>query len=91
MSDQVMRLCHTCRYWRTDLADFGGFQGRAPREIDAAGWGSCLCARFEKGYYEGWKELEFLGLDQVVIESDEGWGFVTGPDFGCVHWKAKTR
>jgi hypothetical protein len=24
-------------------------------------------------------------------EDDEGWGFVTGPEFGCVHFTAKDR
>ena len=25
----------------------------------------------------------------VLVEDDEGWGFFTGPDFGCIHWKGK--
>lgn len=26
--------------------------------------------------------------DSAVIETYEGWGVLTGPDFGCVHWQA---
>jgi hypothetical protein len=28
-------------------------------------------------------------LDRIVVEDDESWGIFTGPEFGCIHHKAK--
>jgi hypothetical protein len=30
--------------------------------------------------------LEFS--DAAVVEAYKGWGMLTGPDFGCIHWEA---
>lgn len=27
--------------------------------------------------------------DQVLIEDDEGWGMIPGPEFGCIHHEEK--
>lgn len=32
--------------------------------------------------------IKYSGGAEVVIEADEGWGWMIGPDFGCVHWEA---
>jgi hypothetical protein len=91
MTDSGIGRCRTCRYWSTAVTDFGGFQERPPEFVDKTGFGSCLCVRFVKGFYYGWNELGFDSLDRVVIESDQGWGFLTGAEFGCVHWKARVE
>jgi hypothetical protein len=31
-----------------------------------------------------------LPVDAVNIEDDEGWGWVTRPEFGCVHFTPAT-
>jgi hypothetical protein len=36
------------------------------------------------GYY-GVKSAK----DGMLVEDDEGWGFVPGPEFGCIHCKEK--
>ena len=35
------------------------------------------------GYYQKAKDTEPNGL---LIEGDEGWGWYTGPEFGCVNF-----
>jgi hypothetical protein len=34
----------------------------------------------------GGKEAAAHLVDEVLVENDEGWGFLTGPEFGCVHF-----
>jgi hypothetical protein len=29
-----------------------------------------------------------LTASDIAVEDDEGWSLFTGPDFGCIHWKA---
>lgn len=44
----------------------------------------CLCPMFLYGY----SDLE-CPPSGACIEDDEGWAIETGPDFGCVHGKAR--
>lgn len=47
-------------------------------------FGSCMNEKFVKDYaYRD--DQNTLATDAVVVEIDEGWGFQTGPDFGCIH------
>lgn len=46
--------------------------------------GNCSCPKFRLGYH-----ILDLQPDEVQVEDDEGWGFMTGPLFGCVHGEAK--
>lgn len=41
--------------------------------------GSGDCARWRRGYGE-----RDLAPSDVVVEDDEGWAMITGPEFGCV-------
>ncbi len=43
----------------------------------------CLCPKVDIGYHG---TPETAGNDGVLIEGDEGWGWFTGPEFGCVHF-----
>lgn len=63
--------CDGCRFW-TQQHD-----GAYPL-------GACDCPKFIRGY--GDFDLAII-LDGVRVEDDEGWGFYTGPKFGCVHWE----
>lgn len=38
------------------------------------------CKRWEVGY----SGAAVLPLNEVIVENDEGWGAMMGPDFGCV-------
>jgi len=44
----------------------------------------CQCPKMIYGYY-GVKSAK----DGMLVEDDEGWGFVPGPEFGCIHCKEK--
>lgn len=76
-----------------------------PRCVNCAYWGclhpehaleaftlenlrSCGCPAFRLGYH--YRDRDFLSnSDEVHVENDEGWGFTTGPLFGCVHFARK--
>lgn len=45
---------------------------------------ACSQPKFRVGYQFADAEVP---SDGMRVENDEGWGFVTGPDFGCVHWE----
>ena len=60
------------------------------------------CAHWEGQEYEGMKTCDhdsvsigYYGTPQdvgpagLLIEGDEGWGWYTGPEFGCIHFKQK--
>jgi hypothetical protein len=51
------------------------------------GYAQCRSAAFLRS----WGDLDVVPSDGVVYETDEGWGFYTGPDFGCVHFKDAGR
>ena len=72
-----MITCKDCKYWNIAM-------GESVRITTAkrAGLGYCVCEHFRFGY--NYDPHEFLSND-VWVENDEGWGFYTGPDFGCIH------
>lgn len=47
---------------------------------------SCSCPKFIYGY---WVKHDDILDDGAAIEDDEGWGMVTGPAFGCIHWMVR--
>ena len=42
------------------------------------------CSRWAKGYGD-----DPLADNEVIVEDDEGWGAVMGPQFGCVLWQGR--
>jgi hypothetical protein len=47
------------------------------------------CARWLTGYRTADKDV---GDNEVLVEDDEGWAAVMGPDFGCVlHEEAEAK
>lgn len=70
-----MNTCDGCKHWIQ------------PTGSDNSPLGSCESPKFIKGYH--YEDVEALP-DGVRVENDEGWGFVTAPKFGCVHWEAKS-
>jgi hypothetical protein len=44
----------------------------------------CICDKIRSDY-----DIPELGRDEAQVEADEGWGIMTGPDFGCIHGAKK--
>lgn len=62
--------CRTCRFYTPhDAAD--SRMCTAPRVL----------YRFKLSYAEISEEIRTYGL---IVEDDEGWGMIPGPEFGCV-------
>ena len=91
----MMNTCDGCKHWRApdstleNWAIQHGERLRILRPYDALG--ACdhpklTAPVMQKGYGV---ELSTIYPDGLVAENDEGWGFVTAPKFGCVHWEAK--
>jgi hypothetical protein len=52
---------------------------------NAADAGSCSSPKIIYGYDN---KGSVPTPDSARIENDEGWGMITGPDFGCIHASA---
>lgn len=50
-------------------------------EADGSPAGFGHCSRWHEGY--GIAESD-MATNEALVENDEGWGNVVGPDFGCV-------
>ena len=46
------------------------------------------CTRWHAGYGV---EMSEVAANEVLVENDEGWGALMGPDFGCVLHEPKPR
>ncbi len=44
---------------------------------------TCISEKWTSGYGTE------CPIDGVLVEDDEGWGFETGPNFGCIHFESK--
>lgn len=71
--NRIMK-CKDCAYWSQTT------NLRALPNIV----GDCSNQKFVTGY-----SMKLKSSDEVLIENDEGWGFFTGPDFGCIHFEKK--
>jgi hypothetical protein len=67
-----MNTCKTCTYWGNN---------RSYATDDGSRLKSCSNKKLVYGYAES---LDDVPDDGAAIEDDEGWGVLTGPDFGCV-------
>ena len=69
--------CVNCAYWGCSHPE---------HSLEAFTCGkhrSCGCPEFRLGYHY---RDNSLADDSAHVENDEGWGFTTGPLFGCVHF-----
>lgn len=49
------------------------------------------CSRWNVGYGAYYPPYdEPMALNEVLVENDEGWGMVVGPQFGCVLYEPKS-
>ena len=70
-------LCKDCKFFSRD--------GWAIKDsAKERGFGQCTRWRFGYGH-----EIETCLIDELIIEDDEGWGAIIGPEFGCVLFKEK--
>lgn len=49
---------------------------------------TCHHPKFKFGYY-GIESVNDIDADGLAIEDDEGWGWIVGPEFGCVHFEQR--
>jgi hypothetical protein len=64
--------CATCRHWSRDNL-----------LRDQEHGGRCQSGKLSEDYFI----LTKRPADALVYDYQEGGGFWTGPEFGCVHWR----
>lgn len=69
--------CETCQYWGARRPAFNMTMLR-----------TCGCPALVHGYHIP-EVLVDPRDDLAVIEDWEGWGLLTGPQFGCLHWQVR--
>lgn len=74
----MSKTCDRCKFW--------GYLSRYGHLIDGP-LGRCNSPKFILGYSH--VDDQEAMPDGVRVEDDEGWGFVTAPKFGCIHWAEK--
>ena len=77
-AEEARQWCRSCRHWGNSRNGLSDNDQRLR---------SCDCPKLEYGYH---RELDVVPNDGAAIEDDEGWGMLTGPDFGCIHWEVKS-
>jgi hypothetical protein len=73
--------CKDCKFWQDDSDD-----GYAPivKEFEMR-----TCSNIER-FYTGYNcNPKDIGDSGAWIEGDEGWGWMTGGNFGCVHFTVR--
>lgn len=80
----MSKHCRDCKFWsKPDLTEFP-YRMRFGDRTDLG-----ACSRLLNGYHsETWPEDL---SKEILIETDESWGAVMGPDFGCTLWETKTE
>lgn len=79
MSEAPEKTCDGCKHWHKEMARNGD-----PRRHGQ-------CHRWHGGDGSGGyaTSLDDVADNEVIVETDEGWGAMMGPKFGCVLWEAK--
>jgi hypothetical protein len=68
--------CKNCKHWGNELGDNGRLKMcDSPKHIYAKN--AC------------WNDMNRTPDDGALIEYDEGWGMLAGPEFGCVNFEVK--
>lgn len=65
--------CRTCRFWKPP---------NEPWASATTNQRTCASPKVLKGY-----GMTGPPKDGMVVENDEGWALLTGPDFGCVNYE----
>ncbi len=72
--------CKTCRWYVPCKPD--DFTVRKGTHPDPEVLMTCISQKIQKSY-----GVLMPDDDGIVVENDEGWGILVGPDFGCVNWE----
>lgn len=72
LKNDFMNTCKNCKHFK--------YQNSEYEEKGVSG--TCNCEKFIMGYHN-----PPIQSDEVLVEDDEGWGFIVGEDFGCIHFK----
>lgn len=75
-------VCANCKHYAAVVAE----DRRASSE--EAEHGDCSSPRFFRNYHAAFGG-DGIPSNGVQVESNVGWGFVVGPDFGCIHFEHK--
>jgi len=70
-----MNTCKNCQHWTQPKTTAGDY-------IRPLGWRECWAPSISQGY----SQCRDMPSSGAMVECDEGWGMMTGPDFGCVHF-----
>ena len=76
--------CKDCKHFTKN----DELSGNCDNDKFVTGYGNKFCdygANREKGYFNS-----MIEPDGVMLEDDEGWGFIVGKDFGCIHFEKIT-
>jgi hypothetical protein len=68
-----MNKCKGCKWWVESS------------ECDDGRLKTCENPKNNYGYGIPLKDIKD---DEILIESDEGWAWLTGPEYGCINWEA---
>jgi hypothetical protein len=79
--ENMNKTCLNCKCWDEEWT-------KNYYEFGNKGFGKCDSKYFYLGYCREPYERE-ITTSHVVVEDDEGWGFMTGKDFGCIHFEEK--
>jgi hypothetical protein len=71
-------ICKNCVYFKKEITDLSANGG--DKNYTST---SCDCPKFITGYH---KSVNQIGIDECLVESDEGWCFQPNDNFGCVHF-----
>ena len=84
--------CKTCSLWAPNgITDYHYETGKVG-PVKLGGFGAC-CSKSIHRRITRPPQQELIGFDRdaAVVEYDEEWGILTGPEFGCVHWAPVTK
>ena len=70
-----MNRCKDCKHYR-------------PKE--GVHLGQCFRWHGGNGSFGYSWEAKDIGINEVIVETDEGWGAMMGPEFGCVLWEGRS-
>jgi hypothetical protein len=69
--------CKNCKHWGNDEDDTGGRLK------------SCGSPKHVYAFHANDHDMNRTPDDGALIEYDEGWGMLAGPEFGCVNFEAR--
>lgn len=69
--------CKNCKHWGNDEG------------VDMGRLKTCTSSKNVYSFHAGDHDMNRTPDDGALIEYDEGWGMLAGPEFGCVNFEAR--